>query len=457
MNGVIYSFIAFVVAIGVLVTVHEYGHFWVARRLGVKVLRFSIGFGRPLWKRTFGADKTELVIAAIPLGGYVKMLDEREAPVPDEELERAFNRKPVKTRIAVVTAGPLFNFLFAIFAYWLMYVTGVPGLRPVIGDVVADSLAARSGFTRGDEILAINGKPTPTWDAALLALLDASFDAPQTAEVSVQDRAAVERRLRIRFEEGSAVLLKKGGILENFGLSPWEPLAVIDRLVEGGAGDRAGLRSGDQVVMADSTEISGWTPWVEYVSARPEQAIATRVIRDGRELDIILTPERVIADGREIGRIGAYVRLPSEEQRATMRVVVRHGVLEAFPAAMAKTWEISTLTLRTLWKMVIGKASVENLSGPISIAQYAGQSATIGLAAFLGFLGIVSVSLGVLNLLPIPILDGGHLMYYLIEVVKGSPVSEAVQLAGQKIGLFLLLAVMLLAFYNDILRLFDGF
>ncbi|MGB5304955.1 MAG: RIP metalloprotease RseP [Gammaproteobacteria bacterium] len=456
MNGVIFSILAFIVAIGVLVTVHEYGHFWVARRLGVKVLRFSVGFGQPLWKRTFGADRTELVIAAIPLGGYVKMLDEREAPVSDAELDRAFNRKPVQTRIAVVLAGPLFNFLFAIFAYWLMYVTGIPGLRTVVGDVVSDSLAARSGFIRGDEILALQGKPTPTWDTAVLALLDASFDAPQTVEVVVRDQAAVERHLQIRFDEDSGSLLEKGGVLENFGLRPWEPLAVIDRLVEGGAGDRAGLRGGDQVVMADGTAITGWARWVEYVSARPEQSITTRVIRDGRELDVILTPERVTVDGREIGRIGAYVRLPGEEQRATMRVVVRHGVLDALPAALAKTWEISTLTLRTLWKMVTGKASVENLSGPISIAQYAGQSATIGLAAFLGFLGIVSVSLGVLNLLPVPVLDGGHLMYYLIEVVKGSPVSEAAQLIGQKIGIALLLAVMLTAVYNDILRLFDG-
>ena len=452
MNGLFLSVAAFIVAIGVLVTVHEFGHFWVARRLGVKVLRFSIGFGKPLWKRTFGKDETELVIAALPLGGYVKMLDEREGDVAAAELARAFNRQPVKTRIAIVVAGPAFNFLFAIIAYWAMFVTGVPGLKPVVGDVMPASYAAAAGIQGGDEILVVAGKATPTWEATVLALLDASLDGLDTVGLTVRDSDGQERHLQAHFKNPDE-LLKKGGVLENFGLSPWRPPAVIDSLVAGGAGERAGLLPGDQVIHADDVTISHWGQWVDFVRERPGREIAVQVLRNGAAVKLTVRPESRTENGREIGRIGAYVQLPSDEQRATMRVVVRHGPLKAIPEALKKTWEVSTLTVRTLWKMVSGRASVENLSGPITIARYAGQSAAIGLAAFLGFLGIVSVSLGVLNLLPVPVLDGGHLLFYLVELVTGSPVTDAIQLAGQKIGIALLLALMLLAFYNDLIRL----
>jgi len=454
MNGMFLSVVAFIVAIGVLVTVHEYGHFWVARRLGIKVLRFSIGFGKPLWKRTFGKDETELVIAALPLGGYVKMLDEREGEVDAAELTRAFNRQPVKTRIAVVVAGPAANFLFAIVVYWAMFVTGVPGLKPVVGEVTPASYAAGAGILAGDEILAVAGEATPTWEAAVLALLDASLDGLDTVGLTIRDAGGQERHLQAHFETPDE-LLKKGGVLENFGVSPWQPPAVIESLVEGGAGERAGLLPGDQVVRADDVTISNWGQWVDFVRERPGREIAVQVLRNGETAGLTITPDSTIEKGSEIGRIGAYVQLPSEEQRATMRVVVRHGLFKAIPEALGRTWEVTTLTLRTLWKMVSGRASVENLSGPITIARYAGQSAAIGLATFLGFLGIVSVSLGVLNLLPVPVLDGGHLLFYLIELVKGSPVADAVQLAGQKIGIFLLLALMSLAFYNDLVRLLD--
>ena len=454
MTGVLFSLAAFIVAIGVLVTVHEFGHFWVARRLGVKVLRFSIGFGKPLWKRTFGADDTELVIAALPLGGYVKMLDEREGDVDAAELPRAFNRQPVTTRIAVVVAGPAFNFLFAIFAYWAMFVTGVPGLKPVVGDVTPASYAFDAGIQSGDEILAVEGESTPTWEAAVLALLDAGLDDLDIVALTVRDADGQERHLQVYFETRDE-LLKKGGVLENFGLTPWQPPAVIESLVENGAGERAGLLPGDRIVLADGVTISSWARWVDFVRARPDQAIAVQVNRDGEAVKLTITPDVVTDAGEKIGRIGAYVQLPGDDERATMRVVVRYGPLKAFPEALNRTWEVTTLTLRTLWKMVNGKASVENLSGPITIAQYAGQSAAIGLAAFLGFLGIVSVSLGVLNLLPVPVLDGGHLLFYLVELVKGSPVADAVQLAGQKVGVAMLLALMTLAFYNDLLRLLD--
>jgi regulator of sigma E protease len=418
----------------------------------VKVLRFSVGFGRPLWRRTFGADRTEFVVAALPLGGYVRMLDEREGEVAPGELPRAFNRKPVGTRVAVVVAGPLFNFLFAIAAYWLMFVAGIPGLRPVVGDVTAGSYAAQAGIRAGDEIVAIQGKPTPTWESAVMSLLDASLDERDAIEMSLRDPAGAERRLQAPLTQ-SGELLEKGGVLHNFGLEPWQLPAVLDDVVSGEAAERAGLMRGDRIVAADGAPIAGWNDWVEYVRARPEQSIRVEVLRNGSTLMLELVPKRVTEDGESHGFIGASVHLPDAGQHDTMRVVVHHGPLEAVPAALGKTWEVTTLTLRTLWKMLTGKASVENLSGPISIARYAGESAAVGLTTFLAFLGIVSVSLGVLNLLPIPVLDGGHLLYYLVELVKGSPLSEAAQLAGQKIGIFLLLMLMMVAFYNDLVRL----
>ncbi|NOR40016.1 MAG: RIP metalloprotease RseP, partial [Gammaproteobacteria bacterium] len=301
---------------------------------------------------------------------------------------------------------------------------------------------------------AVAGKPTVTWEATVLALLEASLDGLDTVAVVVRDADGQERHLQVHFDTPDE-LLKKGGVLENFGLSPWQPLAVIESLVADGAGERDGLLPGDQVIVADDVAVSSWRQWVEIVRERPGQNIAVEVLRAGAVARLTVRPDSIIEKGKEIGRIGAYVQLPDDGQRATMRVVVRHGLLKAIPAALNKTWEMTTLTLRTLWKMVTGRASIENLSGPITIAQYAGQSAVIGLAAFLGFLGIVSVSLGVLNLLPVPVLDGGHLLFYLVELVIGRPVTEAVQLVGQKIGIVLLLGLMSLAFYNDLIRLLD--
>lgn len=451
MSGFGLSLLWFLVAIGVLVTIHEFGHFWVARRLGVKVLRFSVGFGRPLWKRRFGRDATEFVIAAVPLGGYVKMLDEREAPVAPGERERAFNRQPVGTRMAVVVAGPLFNFLFAIAAYWLMFVSGVPGIKPVVGEIAPASHAASAGFQPGDEILAIDGRAVASWDMALVELLEAALDRRESA-VEV-DSPQQGRRLLVLDLRDAPEVLDKGGVLQNLGLSPWvmQLAPVIDRTLEGGAAAAAGLQAGDRILSADGQAIEDWSAWVEYVRSRPGQEIALRVQRDQAEVALRLVPEAVEEEGETLGRIGAYVRVPEGEH--PLRTVVRHGPLEAVPQALDKTWSMSILTLRTLWAMVTGRASVENISGPISIAQYAGISATIGLAYFLGFLAVVSISLGILNLLPIPILDGGHLMYYCIELFKGSPVSEATQALGQQVGILMLIALMALAFYNDLARL----
>ncbi len=455
MSGFGLSLLGFLIAISVLVAVHEFGHFWVARRLGIRVLRFSIGFGRPLFRRCFGGDRTEFVIAALPLGGYVKMLDEREAPVAPQEAQRAFNRQPLWVRSAVICAGPLFNFLFAIGAYWLMFVSGVPGLKPVVGEVAPQSVAAAAGFRADDELLSVAGRPTPSWDAVTLELLDAAL-ARENIEIRVRAADDSQRVLVLDF---AAIpdALDKGGLLGNLGLSVWRPRvpAVIDRLVPDAPAEQAGLRAGDQVVAVNDAPVETWSEWVELVRAHPGETLRIVVLRDGDELQLSLLPRAVQDKGVTVGQIGASVRAP-ENLLQSMRTEVRYGVFESLPKGVIKTWDMTALTVRTLWGMIAGQASVENISGPISIAQYAGYSVSIGLASFLKFLAIVSVSLGVLNLLPIPILDGGHLLYNLIEWVRGKPLSEHAQQVGQQLGIVLLLALMSIAFYNDLSRLFGA-
>lgn len=450
MSGALMSILGLAVTLGLLITVHELGHFWVARRVGVKVLRFSVGFGKPIWLRRLGADRTEFVVAALPLGGYVRMLDEREGEVPEAERERAFNRQSVGARIAVVVAGPAANFLFAIVAYAIMFGIGVSGLRPLVDDPAVGSVAAEAGFRGGDEILAVAGDGVRTWSEAALALLNHGLDEGG-AQVLVRDGQGreQERRLRLQSLDGAA-----GGPLEAAGLRPWSPAipAVIDRLRDGGPGARAGLRPGDRVLSADGQAIPDWRTWADYVRARPEVAIRAVVLREGHELPLTVVPDRQQAEDGAIGLIGAYARVPEDLQR-DLTVTVRHGPVGALVAGVERTWSMSVFTLRMLGRMLVGQASLQNLSGPITIAQFAGQTASAGLTSFLAFLALISISLGVLNLLPVPVLDGGHLLYYLIEAVRGSPLSEAVQAAGQRIGLAILLMLMGLAFFNDISRL----
>lgn len=452
MSGILFSAAAFVLALGVLITVHEFGHYWVARRAGVKVLRFSLGFGKPLWTRRYGADRTEFVLAAIPLGGYVKMLDEREGAVAAEELHRAFNRKPIPQRMAVVVAGPGFNFLFAILAYWALFIHGVPGVKPVLDTPEPGGLAASSGIEAHDLLRSVDGKSTPTWDSAILALLDGALDHRRLALV-VESMDGRERTVYLDLTHAEG-LLDRGDLLDHLGLKPWRPVlpAVIDKVVPDGAAARAGLQPGDQILSADGQPIVDWDAWVNYVQQRPEQSIQVRIERDGAPMELGLRPDRAEIDDGVIGRIGAYVRVPPE-LGAELRTETRYGPLAALQQSVAKTWDMSALTVRTLWKMLVGEASLDNISGPISIAQYAGHSASIGLGTFLSFLAIVSISLGVLNLLPVPVLDGGHLMYYLIELLKGSPVSERTEMLGQRIGIALLFALMALAMFNDFARL----
>ena len=446
------SALAFILALGLLVTVHEFGHFWVARRLGVRILRFSIGFGKPIYCRHFGKDRTEFVVAAIPLGGYVKMLDEREGEVSEAELGRAFNRQPLASRFAVVLAGPGFNFLFAILAYWLMFMVGVSGMRPIVGEVQPGSIAARAGLQEGQEIIRVDDRETPTWETVVQAILQDILDRGQVRLTLMQGNDQIQN---LELDLGGLKLddVGQGQFFERIGIGRYNPAIppIIGELVAGGAALRDGLQPGDRILSANGTAIGDWGAWVAFVQGHPGQALDVELEREGRRLHLQLTPERLETDNGIIGRIGAMVADP--EQLRRLFTLERYGPVRSFSKALTRTWDMSALTLKVLGKMLTGQASVKNLSGPISIAQYAGQSAHIGLAAFLAFLGIVSVSLGVLNLLPVPVLDGGHLMYYLIELIVRRPLSESVQMMAQQVGLVALLSLMFVAVYNDIMRI----
>ncbi len=450
----IQSAAAFLVAIALLITFHEFGHFWVARRCDVKVLRFSVGFGRSLWIKKFGPDQSEFVIAALPLGGYVRMLDEREGEVAVEERPRAFNNKPLRQRFAIVAAGPIFNLLFAIVAFWVVYMVGVTGLRPLVGSVVADSPAARAGLAPGDEIVGISGRVTPTWSALLEQLVNQVI-AGRDFDLQVRRRNGGEDEVHVDTSGMHVDDLAGGKVLELFGVTPLRPVlpALVGEIRSGGAAERDGLRSGDRVLSASGVPVENWEQWVTIVRASPGKSLDVEIERGGTHLYLALTPDAVNgAEGARIGQIGAAVDAIAANA-AQFFARERYTPWEALPRAIRKTMEMSVLTLRLMGKMLVGAASIKNISGPLSIAQYAGESAGFGVVSFLTFLAIISVSLGVLNLLPIPLLDGGHLMYYLSELVTGRPVSESIQVIGQHVGLALLLGLMGLAVYNDMMRI----
>jgi regulator of sigma E protease len=443
--------VSLIVTLGVLIAFHEFGHFWVARRLGVKVLRFSIGFGKPLWLRR-AKDGTEYAIAAIPLGGYVRMLDEREGDVPASQRDQAFNRQSVWVRIAIVSAGPVFNFIFAILIYAIIFMVGTTTLRPMFAAPQPDSIAARGGFQDGDVIVRIGTEEISTLNSALLSLVDHSL-SKDVLEVEVMDKNNRSRMHTLDFR-GTGDLTENGELLSNLGLVPWQPHypAVIDQVNDNSPAAAAGLESGDRIIAVDGKTVTGWHNWAEMIQAKPEQRLTLLIERNKRELSIPVTPEAIQTDNGTIGRVGAYPRIPVD-LATDNQILVRYGPLEAVFQGAVKTWDMSWFTLRMLGRMLVGQISLENISGPITIAQFAGQSAMIGISAFLTFMALVSISLGVLNLLPVPILDGGHLLYYFIEIIKGSPLSESIQYVGQQMGMAVIVMLMGLALFNDFTRL----
>lgn len=441
-----------IVTLGILVTIHEWGHFWVARRCGVKVLRFSVGFGKALWSRR-GKDGTEYVVAAIPLGGYVKMLDEREGEVPEALKSQAFNRKSVYQRFAIVAAGPLVNLIFAVIAYWAMFLSGVSTVAPIIGGVDSASIAARAGVPVSAEIVSIDGRDTRSWQEVNLALA-AHVGESKQLDLGVKTSASAEPRNYVLSLENWHVDLENESPLAAVGISPYRPVVKpqFARVVDGGSASLAGIRAGDLVVAVDGQPVQEWAAFVEIIKASAGKPLSFLVLRDGRELDIVVTPaSHRRDDGVTVGLIGAEVQLPEWPQE--MQRELRYGPVDAVAEAVGKTWSMITLTLDSIWKMIEGVISVKNLSGPITIAKVAGASAASGLEDFISFLAYLSISLGVLNLLPIPVLDGGHLVYYLVEMVTGKPVSERVQVMGFKIGAAILFSLMSLALINDFMRL----
>ena len=446
--------LAFLVAIGVLVAVHEYGHFWMARRLGIRVLRFSIGFGRALWSRR-GADGTEYALSAIPLGGYVKLLDEREGPVDPALASQAFNRKPVWARILVLLAGPLANFLFAVAAYWVLFVAGIPALKPVLGEVEPDTIAARAGLRPGDQIVGVGSRDTSTREAAVLALIDELMNG-RPIELRLTDAEGDTRVAELRIDGDRRALTEPGALLPGLGFDFWYPVvpARVGKVMPGSPAERAGLREGDSILAVAGESVEDFAALVARVQPQPGARLDFTIERDGGTLDVPVEVEAQREGERLVGRIGVQPAAP-EALPEGMRTLERYGPLGAVARATGKTWDMSVLTVRMLWNVATGDVSVKNLSGPINIAEYAGFSARQGILAFLSFLAIVSVSLFVLNLLPIPILDGGQIVYQLAELAKGSPLSDRAQAVGQQIGLLLLLVLMSFAFYNDLSRLFS--
>lgn len=432
-----------IVSLGILVTFHEFGHYWVARRCGVRVLRFSVGFGKPVWKR-IGRDGTEYAIAWIPLGGYVKMLDEREVEVAPSERHESFNAKSVWQRIAIVAAGPIANLLLCIALLWLMFVVGKPDFQPDIGR--AEGIAAEAGFQAGDRLLEVNGRATRTWSEAGIALATAVIDREPTA---VRVRTADgDERVRMLPLDRPGLVLSEERPFTDLGLRPAWP-AVVGEVSPGSAAEAAGLRAGDRIVSLDGRPVHTYdqvSPLLQEL-AGPDRPLALGIERDGRRQGLEVRPQRAERDGQPVWQLGVLAA-PLEQD-----ALLRFGPLAAVPAALAETRQMTSDVLGMLWRMVSGQASLKNISGPITIARVANGSAELGPAWFFNFLAILSLSLCIMNLLPIPVLDGGHLLYYLIELVKGSPVGERGLVAGQYIGLALLAGLMGLAFYNDILRL----
>jgi regulator of sigma E protease len=447
MENILISIGSFALAIGILIAFHEFGHFWTARMLGVRVLRYSIGFGKPLWRHVSQKTGVEYVIAVLPLGGYVKMLDEREGEVPEDQRHLAFNTQPVWKRFLIVFAGPGFNFILAIAAYWLVFMLGVTGLTPMVGAVQPHSLAAQAGLHKGDTILRVGSHPVQTWSQARLRLLDGAL-AGGYVPLKVESHAGGTRHVKLDLQHAGP---DPKQLFSKLGLTPYhqEVDSKIAKVMPGSPAQKAGLKAGDVLVSANGHALQGPAEVVRWTQAHAGDHVRLAVRRHGKVQKIRL---HIGHGDNGKGHIGAVIGATGDPWKG-LRTQVRYGPGESLVRGADKTVDMTVLTARMLGRMVVGQVSWHNVSGPIQIARYAGDTAQIGVSAFIGFLAIVSISLAILNLLPIPVLDGGHLLYYVVEFFKGSPLSERVQAAGQQVGVALLLMLMTLAFYNDITRL----
>jgi regulator of sigma E protease len=453
------TILAFLFTLGLLITVHEYGHFQVAKWCNVKVLKFSIGFGKPLWQKKLGKDRTEFVIAAIPLGGYVKLLDEQEfmgtQDYAKHDMQRALNRQSIAKRMAIVLAGSTANLLLAILLYWILFMMGVVGMKPIIGAVTDNSIAAAASLKSGELIQKINGKEVVTWQDARWQLLNESFKGNA---IEVQ---ALDHDQSVHVHTLNLAKLKKDrveeDILTSLGMEVYQPdiPARIGEVIEDSPADKAGLQTNDLVLQINQVKVAVWEDFVKEVRGKPNQALILLFERDGQKKSVTVTPEAVVENDKTIGRIGASFRV-EQTSLSKLFVTTHYSPVIALIKAVEKTWDTSVFSLKMLGNMVTGQVSWKSMSGPVTIASYAGQSANMGVKVFIAFLALISISIGVLNLLPIPVLDGGHFMYYMAEFFTGKPVSQATMITGQKIGFALLGSMMILALYNDINRLIMG-
>jgi len=454
-NNVPFYFAAFAVVLGVLIVVHELGHYLAARWCGVKVLRFSVGFGRILWKKELGEDRTEWALSIFPLGGYVKMLDEREGEVAASEVHRAFNRQGVGKRSIIVAAGPLANFALAILLYWATFMHGSEELLPVLGTPPDGSPAAMATIKNGEQVRRVDGQAVATWNDFRWLLLQKAVDQ-ETVELEVingQSEIALHRLyLAAAGEQGW-----EGDALERLGIRFYRPdmPPVIGKVVAGGPGSAAGIQSGDRVLAIDGQSVALWMEFVAKVRDSAGRSLRLDLERAGDIVVLDVIPEAVLERGRSVGKIGIAVA-ESPGSRRELRSFVSYGFVEAGQRALVETWDKSVFSLVMMGKMLTGEVSWKNLSGPVTIADYAGQSARLGMDYYLKFMALVSISLGVLNLLPIPVLDGGHLLYHMIEVVRRRPLSERAMEIGQQVGMSILFSLMAFAFFNDLTRLFNG-
>jgi regulator of sigma E protease len=446
---------AFVLALAVLIVVHEYGHYLAARLCGVKVLRFSVGFGRTLWQRRFGADRTEWAIAVFPFGGYVKMLDEREGEVLPEEAHRSFNRQSLGRRALIVAAGPTANFVLAILLYWALFMHGVTDLRPVLATPIADTPAARTELREGDLVRSVSGKAVASWSELRWEAMHLALDREPLVLETINARGEIaSHRIEVETLDPGDM---EGDTLRKLGLTLFRPLLkpVVGTVGPGSPAAQAGLRVGDEIVAIDGLPIKDWSEVARRIRKVTAGALQIELLRDGGAIMVSVTPLVTEEGGRRIGRIGIGVRDDPAAFEA-MRTVVAYGPFESVRRSLRLTWETSALTLRMMGRMLLGEISWKNISGPVTIADYAGQTARLGADHYLRFLALISISLGVLNLLPIPVLDGGHLLYYFAELLRGGPLSERAMEIGQQIGLSLLFFLMVFALYNDINRLVSG-